>query len=54
MEALLCINCGAENSEFDSRCAACDAPLPTSSRTPELPVPATDSPSTRAVPPSRP
>ena len=31
MEALLCPSCGTANSEFDSRCAACGASLPTSS-----------------------
>jgi hypothetical protein len=30
MEALLCASCGAANSEFDSRCAACGAALPAS------------------------
>ena len=30
MQALLCSSCGAANSEFDSRCAACGAALPDS------------------------
>src|ERR1700710_151987 len=33
MEALLCPACGAAHSEFDSRCAACGADLPTATRT---------------------
>jgi tetratricopeptide (TPR) repeat protein len=39
MEALLCPACGAANSEFDSRCAACGADLPTATRTAELDAP---------------
>ncbi|HEV2844371.1 MAG TPA: protein kinase [Thermoanaerobaculia bacterium] len=31
MRALLCLSCGADNSEFDSRCVTCGAALPTSS-----------------------
>ncbi len=32
MQALRCPSCGMDNSEFDSRCVACGATLPTSSR----------------------
>lgn len=28
MRSLICSSCGASNSEFDSRCVNCDAPLP--------------------------